>query len=108
MENITLTIDGREYVAIPRAEFERTQKKKAASSGNVDALAYSQKSLGAKLKAARVEAGLTQVQLAMALDLSQGMIAGAEAGSTNVAAKYVERVLKACGLPADWAPKKKR
>jgi DNA-binding XRE family transcriptional regulator len=101
MDQITLTINGREYVAVPRDEFERIKP-----SGNVDALTYSQQSLGGKLKAARKEAGLTQVQLAKLLKISQGMVAGVELGSTSISGKYVARVLKACKLADDWAPKR--
>jgi DNA-binding XRE family transcriptional regulator len=99
---ITLTIDGREYVAVPRATYE------AANGGNVDAIAYGRASIGADLKTARVAAGLTQAQLAKALGKSQPLVAQAESGAMRVSPRYLDAVLKACGLPKDWAPKKSK
>jgi DNA-binding XRE family transcriptional regulator len=101
MDRITLTIEGREYVAIPRAEYERTHP---VEKGN--ALAFIEASLVGNLKLARTEAGLTQAALADAIGVSQAMVANAEAGRTSVSDKYAMRVLKACNLPDDWAPKK--
>jgi DNA-binding transcriptional regulator YiaG len=100
MDRITLIINDREYVAIPRDEYERSQ-----SADKGDALAFVEASLASALKLARTESGLTQDALATALGVSQTMVANAESGRTSVADKYAKRVLKACGLPADWAPK---
>jgi ribosome-binding protein aMBF1 (putative translation factor) len=103
MEQITLTIDGREYVAVPRAEYERTH---AASKGN--ALGFIEASLASRMKLARTEARLTQDALALKLKCSQAMVANAEAGRMAISDKYALRVLKACGLPDNWAPKKSK
>jgi ribosome-binding protein aMBF1 (putative translation factor) len=58
--------------------------------------------IGNELRAARETAGLTQAQLAKKLNRSQGFVCGAERGSTKVSVRYVEKVLKVCGLPSDW------
>jgi ribosome-binding protein aMBF1 (putative translation factor) len=106
IDTIHMTIAGREYIAVPRVEFERLTNGAEATSGNVDALPYAMASLARDLLAARKAGGLTQVQLAEKMGKSQSTVAMAEAGKMRVSVLYVERVLKACGLPKDWAPKK--
>jgi ribosome-binding protein aMBF1 (putative translation factor) len=104
---VTVTIDGREYVAIPRADYLAMTGGKDLE-GAVDAAEYGRRSLGRTLRAAREAAGLTQAELAEKLDKVQPTVSGAEAGRVRVGEAYVSAVLKACGLPADWkAPKKK-
>jgi transcriptional regulator with XRE-family HTH domain len=52
---------------------------------------------------------VTQAELAEELGKSQPMVSGAENGSISVSARYVETVLRACGLPKDWTgPKASR
>jgi ribosome-binding protein aMBF1 (putative translation factor) len=104
---VTLTIDGKEYVAIPRAEYLRIVGGKDLE-GAVDAGEYTRRRLGETLRAARDVAGLTQEELAKKLGKKQPMVSGAESGSVRVGERYVAAVLKACGLPKNWkAPKKK-
>jgi len=71
----------------------------------VDADAFMAKSIGEDLKAARLEAGLTQAQLAARTRKSQAMVSSAERGTIEVGLRYVQAVLKACGLPEDWKPR---
>jgi DNA-binding XRE family transcriptional regulator len=92
MDQITLTINGREYVAVPREEFERNNP-----AGHVDAIAFGRASVGADLKSVRVAAGLTQAQLAKIMGKSQPMIAQAESGLMRVSPKYFDAVVEACG-----------
>jgi ribosome-binding protein aMBF1 (putative translation factor) len=103
-QTVTVTIDGNEYVAIPRAEYLRMAGGKDLD-GAVDAMEYTRKRLGESLRAARETAGLTQEQLAKKLGRKQPMVSGAESGGVRVGARYVAAVLKACGLPKDWKPK---
>ena len=71
-----------------------------------DATTYAMASLGKNLRKARQQAGLTQVELAKKLKLSQPFVAQAENGTSRIGEKYVLSVLKACGLPRDWRPRK--
>jgi ribosome-binding protein aMBF1 (putative translation factor) len=106
-ESVTITIDGKDYVAIPRAAYLRMMGGKDLE-GTVDAVEYTRKRLGETLRAARDAAGLTQDQLAKKLGKKQPMVSGAESGSVRVGARFVANVLKACGLPKDWKAPKKR
>ncbi len=98
MKKVTLTIDGAEYVALPRADYLRLVK----GAGEVDALEFTLKALGRDLRAAREHAGLTQAELARKIKKAQATVSGSEAGTIRVSAAYVAKVLKVCGLPADW------
>ena len=101
---VQLTIEGEAYVAIPRAEYQAMTDK--GLEGAVDAAEFVRAKLGRTLRAAREAAGLTQAQLAEKLGKAQPMVSGAETGAVHVGHRYVDAVLKACGLPADWkAPK---
>jgi DNA-binding XRE family transcriptional regulator len=73
----------------------------------VDADDYMAKSIGADLKAARIAGGLTQAQLAARLKKSQAMVSSAERGTIEIGARYLQAVLKACGLPEHWNPRDK-
>jgi DNA-binding XRE family transcriptional regulator len=99
MRNVNLTIDGHEYVAIPRADYLHLVGEE---SETVDALEYVLGALGRNLKAAREYAGYTQAQLAKKLGRAQTTVSGSESGKIRVSEKYVAKVLKVCGLPTDW------
>jgi len=96
---ITLTIDGREYIAIPAAQYRREQ----GLVGD-DGIAWARAELGKTLRQAREHAGLTQGALAKRLKRSQSMVARAELGDLRISERYVKTVLKACKLPSDWRP----
>ncbi len=106
MRTVAITIEGDEYVAVPKADYLRLVGKKADT---VDALEYVLGALGRNLKAAREHAGLTQAQLAKKLGKAQTTVSGSESGKIRVSEKYVAKLLKVCGLPADWkaAPARK-
>jgi ribosome-binding protein aMBF1 (putative translation factor) len=103
----TLTVDGVEYVVIPKAEYLRMLDKKVAT-GAVDARAFVRQSIGADLRAAREAAELTQAQLAEKMGKSQTLVSQAESGTARVSERYVRAVLEACGLPEDWSGQKKK
>ncbi len=56
------------------------------------------------IRAARLTARLTQDALAMRLRTSQTIVSQAELGKREVSPEFLERVLKACKLPAWWTP----
>ena len=60
------------------------------------------KALAPRLRAARRQAGLTQVQLAERMGRSQALVSLAERGALRIGASYLHAVLEACGLPLDW------
>jgi ribosome-binding protein aMBF1 (putative translation factor) len=104
---VTVTINGKEYVAIPRADYLRMVGGKDLQ-GAVDAVEYTRRSLGKTLRNARETAGLTQDELAQKLGKTQPMVSGAESGAVRVGSRYVAAVLEACGLPKDWKPRRAR
>jgi transcriptional regulator with XRE-family HTH domain len=57
--------------------------------------------LAKRVRAARREARLTQVQLAKLLGVSQTVVSLAENGGSRIGDRYVRSVLKACGVLAD-------
>jgi ribosome-binding protein aMBF1 (putative translation factor) len=108
MKNVTeLELGGKTYVILPKADYLRLRRADTPPN-TVDAIEYARNSIAADLRAARAEAGLTQDKLASKLGKSQTMVSQAESGETSVGENYVAAVLKACGLPKDWKPRKKR
>jgi len=99
----TFTIDGEEYVVIPKAKY---LEMAGVPEGSVDAVEFAHATIARSLVAAREAAGMTQTELAKKLKVSQSMVANAEAGRTKVSERYMARVLKACGLPKKWTPRK--
>jgi DNA-binding XRE family transcriptional regulator len=93
-------VDGKEYVLIPKAEYDALVG--AVPAGAVEAVPFAMKSIGADLRKARKSAGLTQTELAKKLKMSQPMVSSVEAGRTAPPKGYAEAVLKACGLPKKW------
>jgi ribosome-binding protein aMBF1 (putative translation factor) len=100
----TLSINGKDYVVLPRAEYLKLVQKSPKAPVLRDARLKVRASLGTSLRKAREAADLTQTELASRLGISQAMVSAAEAGRQRVAERYVARVLKACGLPKDWTP----
>ncbi len=99
VKHITMTIDGKEYVAVPAAEY-RALKGEAEP----DAADWAQAEVGRSLRAARKAAGLSQEELAHKMRKSQTLVSRIEAGEVAAGERYVAAVLRACGLPKDWAP----
>lgn len=102
----TLTVRGVEYVIVPRAEYLRMQGSDLPT-GTGDAHAFVRESIARDLRAAREHAELTQAELAARMRKSQTMISQAESGTARISERYVKAVLKACGLPEDWAGPKR-
>lgn len=98
-----LRLHNRDYVILPRAEYE---KLAGVQPGTTDAVAYATASIARGMRAAREHAGLSQAELAKKIGKSQSAVAKAEAGDFSPSEKYVNAVLKACGLPKDWKPGK--
>ncbi len=98
---IKLTINGREYIAVPVAEYERLQATGGSSDGR-DGVDWAREEMGRTLRQAREAGGLSQGELAKKLGKSQTLVSRAESGDMSVSEKYVADVLAACGLPKDW------
>lgn len=97
-----MVLDGRRYVVLPMEEYHRLRGEVPPDA--VDAIAYAAESIARCLREARKLGDLTQVELAAKLNVSQTMVARAEAGRVTVGEAYMRRVLKACKLPKHWKP----
>ena len=106
MEASNLMIDGREYVVLPKADYERLVAGDAGEPQSRRAIDVILASLGRDLRLAREHAGLTQAALAKKLRKAQSTVSGSESGQIRVSERYVKAVLRACGLPEDWRPPK--
>lgn len=91
------------YIILPKAEYLKLRNGDMPTK-TVDAVEYARASIGADLRIAREQAGLTQERLAEKLGKSQTMVARSEAGQVSIGERYIATVLKACGLPKDWKP----
>jgi DNA-binding XRE family transcriptional regulator len=109
-----LELMGVRFVVIPETDYQNLLHLAVGNSPQdkalfdldklVDAEACMTRAIGEDLRAARESAGLTQADLARKLRKSQALISAAERGTTQVGLRYVESVLKACGLPKNWKP----
>lgn len=109
-----LELMGVRFVVIPESDYQSLLHLAVGNSEMdkelfdldelVDAEEFMSRTLGEDLRAAREAAGLTQAELARKLKKSQAMISAAERGTTRVGKRYVEGVLKVCGLPKNWKP----
>ena len=63
---------------------------------------FDQQQLGQRVADARIEAELTQADLAAAIDLDRTAVAKIEAGSRRVSAVELGRIAAALGRPLDW------
>jgi DNA-binding XRE family transcriptional regulator len=73
-------------------------------AGSVEAGPFMQDLIAADIRAARMESGFTQGQLATRMKVSQTRVSMAESGAEKVSLAFVKRWLSACGLPEDWKP----
>jgi ribosome-binding protein aMBF1 (putative translation factor) len=101
----TLSIEGKDYVVLPKAEYLRLVGRNESAKLE-DARSALREVYGDRLRRARERAGLTQAQLAARLHVTQPMVSSTEAGRARVSARYLARVLKACGLAKDWVPER--
>ena len=72
--------------------------------GSVEAAPFMREIIAKRLKAARVEANLTQAALAEMMGVPETRITLAEGGE-RVGAAFINRWVKVCGLSDDWKPK---
>lgn len=108
MKTITFTLEKREYVILPKEEYQALTRATPARGAKVaNAVTYAAKSIARDLYLARKSAGLTQAELARRLGKSQAMVSAAEHGRMRVGARFVAAVLAACGLPKDWKPSRR-
>src|SRR6266508_5179137 len=63
---------------------------------------FDQQQLGQRVADARIEAELTQAELAATIDLDRTAVAKIEAGSRRVSAVELARIAAALGRPLDW------
>jgi ribosome-binding protein aMBF1 (putative translation factor) len=102
MSIAAIQLDGKEYVLLPKAEYLRLLRKAGPAAGSVDAEPYMASGIATNLRKARRAAAMTQQELAARLGKSQAMVSSAERGTVRVGPRYVQAVLKACGLPKTW------
>lgn len=98
-KTISMTIDGTDYVAVPAATWRKVTGQDFAPAKGLagrDAVAFMAASLGRDLRQLRVAAGLTQVELAARLGVTQGNVANVEAGRARVGAAALKRWEKVC------------
>ena len=113
--NPIIEIKGERFALVPESEYLKLRHMAGEDApldpgmldteGLVDSEGYMSANIGDDIKAARIEAGLTQAQLGAKLRKSQAMVSAAERGKVEVGVRYFQSVLKACGLPADWNPR---
>lgn len=84
-------------VRMARSIRDHVTKIDTASSRTVDALPFMRRSIGAKLRAMRLSAGMTQAEMANKIDRSPSTVGLAEQGRISVSAEYIEDVLRASG-----------
>lgn len=104
MDRSTLHLDGREYVVMPRAEFDRLQGlanlpplPKPDKHGTMPAVAFARASLARKIIRARIEAGLTQKDLAKAAGIRVETLCRIETGKHTASPATAEKIGRALG-----------
>jgi mRNA-degrading endonuclease RelE of RelBE toxin-antitoxin system/DNA-binding XRE family transcriptional regulator len=96
-------VDDRKHIYKRGRDMPRVRRRDVgASRGRTIAADQVQRLVGENLRAARIHAGLTQVELARRIDRAQTTVSQAEAGRIVVSEAYLDAVLKACRLPRDW------
>ena len=98
-------LDGRDYVILPRAEFDRlTGLAKAAelpplpksdAHGNYPAVDYARASLARNILRGRVEAGLTQMELAKLAGIRNETLCRLERGQHTPSVATIARIEQA-------------
>lgn len=104
--NVTITaVDDRKdvydrdpEVRMARAVRDVVTKVSTAKPYPVEAVGFARRSLGAKLRKMRLDADLTQAELARRIRRAPSTVGLAEQGRITVSVAYVEAVIRACGL----------
>jgi len=104
MDKANLNLDGREYVVVPREEYERLSAlaklpplPKPNRRGEVAAVAFGRASLARKVMRMRIEAGLTQKGLASKARIRVETLCRIEGGkhtATPATLQKIERALR--------------
>ncbi len=104
MDKSTLNLNGHEYVVVPRAEYDRLQGlanlpplPKPDKQGNMPAVAFARASLARKIIRARIEAGMSQKELAAAAGIRVETLCRIETGkhtASPATAEKIERALR--------------
>jgi DNA-binding XRE family transcriptional regulator len=118
MEPPTVCLEGREYVIIPLDEYERLMLKAQAadlpalpergSDGTYPALEYVRIALARDIILARVEAGLTQLQLAELASVRLETLRRVESGQNSSSIATVDKIDRALQQAAksSWRSRK--
>lgn len=105
----SLRLDGVQFVLVRREEYLRRFAGALIANDSGVALGDGRAGLAKRLLEARRRACLTQRALAKRLGRSQTLISLAERGLERVGERYLQTVLAACELPADYgAPPRPR
>ena len=101
----TITMNGKEYVIVEKREYQRLATLAKAADlpplpkpdrqGNYPALEYARTSLARKIIAGRVDAGLTQKELAQMAGIRIETLCRIETGKTTPSALTAARIDKA-------------
>jgi DNA-binding XRE family transcriptional regulator len=104
MDKATISLDGREYVVIPRSDYDRLQGlanlppyPKADKQGNMPAVEFGRASLARKIIRARVEAGLSQKDLAKRAGIRVETLCRIETGKHTASAPTLRKLERALG-----------
>jgi ribosome-binding protein aMBF1 (putative translation factor) len=102
MDKANLNLDGRDYVVLPRDEYERLSAlaklpplPKPNKRGEVGAVAYGRASLARKVLRMRIGAGLTQKDLASKARIRVETLCRIEAGKHTATPATLQKIEKA-------------
>jgi DNA-binding XRE family transcriptional regulator len=91
-------LDGRRYVLVPKAEFERLLQE--ADRPRADAASFVNDPLGPELRARRRRAGLTLAQVAQRAGIAAETLSRIENGRSDPSLGTLRCVLRALEVPA--------
>jgi DNA-binding XRE family transcriptional regulator len=105
MRTTIVKLDGRDYVILPRADYDRLSKLAKAAElpalpkpdahGNYPAVDYAKASLARNIIRSRVEAGLTQLELARLAGIRNETLCRIERGQHTPSVATIARIEKA-------------
>lgn len=101
----SVKLDGRDYVILPREDYDRLSKlakaaelpplPKADADGNYPAIDYARASLSRNIIRGRVEAGLTQLELAKLAGIRNETLCRLERGQQSPSVATIARIERA-------------
>lgn len=102
MDKATLNLDGREYVVVPREEYDRLQGiaslpayPKADKDGNMPAVEFSRASLARKIIRDRIDMGMSQKDLAAAAGIRVETLCRIETGKHTASIPTIDKIDRA-------------